>query len=150
MENLFAWSNNNKNHLSVGAVILNEENKILVHKLERIGNKYFLPKKTHSNNKTLEETLNRVEEETGYKVIPTKYIGSLQSTFPIEGSELVNKTTLYFLCQIQEQTQRNSNDRDADSVLIWMDINELIVIMQQQGEFENDLDESKILNNLVL
>lgn len=148
MDNYFAWTETNRQHLSVGAVILNSEGKILVHKLARIGNKYFLPKKTHSNGIALEQTLHSTEAETGYKLYIERYIGSRQSTFPDDNSNSVNKTTLYFLCSIVEQTQRDPRDRDADSELIWIDRQELIEIMQEQGSKENDLDESKILGTL--
>lgn len=148
MDNLFAWTENNRHHLSVGAVILNSEGKILVHKLARIGDKYFLPKKTHKSNSTLEDTLSRVEAETGYKVKPIRYLGSRQSTFPDNLGNQVNKTTLYILTEIIEQTQRDSEDRDSDSELLWMDKAELINIMKDQGKSENDLDESSILELL--
>lgn len=149
MENLFAWNNSNKQHLSVGAVLVNSNQEVLVHKLGRIGNKYFLPKKSHSNNSTLEETLNRVEAEIGYKIIRNKYLGSRKSTFKVEDESIVNKTTLYFLCNITEQTQRDKNDRDSDSELIWLKKDELINIMKEQGKLENDLDESEILERLT-
>lgn len=148
MDNYFAWSQTNRQHLSVGAVILNSEGKVLVHKLARIGNKYFLPKKTHSNGAALEQTLHSTEVETGYKIYIEKYLGSRQSTFPDDKANSVNKTTLYFLCSVVEQTQRDPRDRDADSELIWIDRQELIEIMQEQGSKENDLDESKILGTL--
>ncbi len=146
MDNYYAWSEGNRQHLSVGAVILNSEKKILVHKLARIGNKYFLPKKTHSNGTALEQTLHSTEAETGYKVYIEKYLGSRQSTFPDNTGKDVNKTTLYFLCSVVEQTQRDPQDRDADSELVWMDKDELVKVMQEQGSTENDLDESLILD----
>lgn len=145
MDNLFAWSEDNRQHLSVGAVILNDKQEVLVHKLERIGNKFFLPKKTHSNNLTLEQTLDRVENEVGYRIKPIKYLGSRQSTFPSENGIPVEKTTLYFLCQIIQQTQRDPNDRDNDSELLWVEKTKLISTMQEQGRDANDLDESIIL-----
>lgn len=147
MDNLFAWSESNKNHLSVGVVLV-KDNKVLVHKLARIGDKYFLPKKTHSNNLTIEQTLHKVENETGYRVDIQQYLGSRQSTFPVESGEIINKTTLYFLCSEVEQTQRDTTDRDADSQLEWKDVAELISIMREQGKEANDLDESEILEKL--
>ena len=148
MDNYFAWSQTNRQHLSVGAVILNSEGKILVHKLARIGGKYFLPKKTHSNGAALEQTLHNTEAETGYKTYIERYLGSRQSTFPDDNGNSVNKTTLYFLCSVVEQTQRDPEDRDADSELVWMDKQELVKLMQEQGSKDNDLDESEILKSL--
>lgn len=145
---MFKWTENNLFHLSVGAVIQNGEGKILVHRLARIENKIFLPKKTHKEEMSLEQTLERVEAETGLKVQPERFLGSRNSTFSNESGQIINKTTLYFLCKILETTQRDPRDRDADSELMWLDREEAISIMRSQGKTDNEMDESMVLERL--
>lgn len=145
--NYYAWTPEHLEHLSVGAVIQNEAGNILVHKLARIGGKYFLPKKTHTPNATLEQTFAEVEKETGWKSEIVNYIGSIQSTFG-DSTNQIDKTTLYFLCKPVLESARDQEDRDADSELVWMDKQELIDIFKQQGQTENDLDQSSILAKL--
>ncbi len=150
MPNLFQWTKENPIHLSVGAVIVNDEGKILVHKLERIGSKYFLPKKTHRNNMSLEQTLYLVEKETGWKTETIRFLGSIKSNFDTEDGLTIAKTTLYFLCKPTQTGERDQEDRDADSEIVWMDKAQLIKIMKEQGVEHNDLDQSEIIKNLEL
>jgi hypothetical protein len=148
MSNMFQWTKENPIHLSVGAVIVNDEGKILAHKLERIGNKYFLPKKSHRSNMSLEQTLYLVEKETGWRTETIKFLGSIKSTFDTEDGLTIDKTTLYFLCRPTQHGDRDLDDRDADSEIVWMNKDELIKIMKEQGKEHNDLDQSSILQLL--
>lgn len=147
-KNLFAWTPENKQHLSVGAVIVNEKGEILVHKLARIGNKYFLPKKTHHSGQTLEATLATIEKETGWKVEAMRFLGSIKSQFGDATSGNIDKTTLYLLCKPTAQTTRDSEDRDADSELLWVPQNELVNIFEQQGQTQPELNEAAVITNL--
>ena len=76
------------------------------------------------------------------------YLGSIVSNFTHK-DVIIEKTTLYFLCDLIsfDPSKRSTEDAESGSEIMWLDKNELIEYMKEQGQRlgREDLDESKIL-----
>jgi hypothetical protein len=150
--NYFSGSKDYPHHISVGAILLNDEGKVACHYYEEQIRKY--PSKFHTLmhesielNETLEEALHRgLDEEFSAKAKIREYVGSLVINYNVEDSS-IEKTVLYFLCDLVSITdERDLTDPENQSEIKWMDIDKLVEIMKEQGK-EHGLpaDESKIL-----
>jgi ADP-ribose pyrophosphatase YjhB (NUDIX family) len=151
-------------HISVGAVIVNEKNEILVHKRikgqvpeefnDSFGNLaevYLLMRESLENGETLEEAVHRgMQEEFGVKGTVEGYLGSIQVSIS-SSSYVWEKTTLYFKVALREIGMRPVDDEEAESVLEWHTPDFLIERMKEQSENKErpDLDESKIIEAYV-
>lgn len=143
----------NPYHLSVGAVVFDPKNKMIAcqYVKEYLGNTelYLMMRESLENGETLEETVARgLLEEMGIDAKIERYIGSIVSSFMRE-EEKVEKTTLYYLCQLTsfDLSRRDENDEDASNDIVWLPIDELIIKSKDQFERSgrDDFDESKIL-----
>lgn len=164
MKNYFQRSVENPYHISIGGVVVNENNKICCHYFEKLDHPgfesfkdfYLLMRETIEPNETIEQCLSRgLQEEFGVKAELESYLGSLVIHFPLMMSgPMVEKTTLYFKCKLIsfDESGRNKIDPEADSVIKWLDPKELIEKMKEQRIRLNreDADESKILERLLL
>lgn len=162
-QNFFHSTQESPYHLSVGAVVYNEDKKIACHYfdkfLARDENKihedfYILMRETVEANESLEQAVLRgVREEFGSTGEIRRFIGSLVTKFP-RGSVWVEKTTVYFLVEIQNVNvfARDPKDAESTSVIQWQPIDELIAKMETRGKnYERtDLDESAILKRAKL
>ena len=152
MNNYYVGINYCPHHMSVGAILLNKENKVACHYYEKTIRTYpekfyTLMHETVELGETLEDALHRgLEEEFSAKGEIVSYVGSLVVYGKMKES-MVEKTVLYFVCNLTSVSKDRSTEGEENSSEIkWMDIDELIVIMKKQGEKHSpSADESKIL-----
>ncbi len=143
-------------HLSAGALVMNDDGRILAHHHPSITHAgmtvrdlYLLMRETVEMGETLEQAVARgLMEECGVTARIETYLGSLSCTVH-DGGYPWQKTTLYFLCRVQEfdPARRDSGDPESGSVLEWHDADFLIKHMQTQGgrTSREDVDESEIV-----
>lgn len=159
IENYYQASITCPYHLSVGVLVLNSRNEVLCHHFpsiiidgKTITNLYLLVRETLEPNETLEKALHRgLQEEAGAVADIKAYLGSIVSQFP-RGGEIMEKTTVYFLCTLVDidNSRRNTNDWESGSDVLFLPIDVLIDKMKLQGERykRTDIDESIILERL--
>lgn len=143
----------NPYHLSVGAVVVDRKNKTIgcQYVKEYLGDTeiYLVMRESLEDGETPEEAVKRgLMEEMGIDAKIQRYIGSIVSSFMRE-EEKVEKTTLYYLCELTnfDLSRRDENDEDASNDIVWLPIDELIAKSsdQFQRSGRDDFDESKIL-----
>ncbi len=143
-------------HLSVGAVLFDQNGRIACHHFKEIfGYKdvYILMRESMENDETISMTLLRgLKEEFGAVGKPIAFLGSLSGLLPEPGLPF-EKTTLYVACETIEwdPAKRDPNDPEATSTIEWLPPNELISIMQKQGDrFKRiDVDESEMIKRAL-
>jgi len=167
MKNYFKGTTTHPQHISVGAILMNDKDEICSHhfnskefnfkgywKDEGLDDFYLLMRKTVESDETLEMTLYRgLLEEFGAEAEIVDYIGSIQSYFKNKGSDTeIQKTTLYFLCKLRNQdlSRRGTGDVEFESQLEWHPAGFLIPKMKEQSARygRTDIDESQILERL--
>lgn len=152
----FQFSKESPYHISVGAIVFNDEGKIACHHFKnKLGEKdlYILMRESVENGEDLLTTLERgLMEEFGAKAKPLSYVGALSGTISDSKTDF-EKTTLYIACKLTSfnPDKRDENDPEADSIIEWMDPKELIDIMQKQGDKYQriDLDESTVIQRAL-
>ncbi len=160
MSNHFQATSENPFHVSIGGILRNEEGKIAAHYFEHFSHPafgdiqdfYILMRETIEPGESIEEALMRgFMEEFGATADLVSYRGAIVSRFP-KRDVLVEKTTLYFLCDLVDidESRRAENDLEAASEIRWIDARELAILMKEQFKRigREDLDESKILESL--
>jgi ADP-ribose pyrophosphatase YjhB (NUDIX family) len=157
-QNHFSATPQNPYHLSVGAVVLNDEGKVACHHFvefeldgERLTDFYILMRETMEPDESIEEALDRgLLEEFGIKAELTRYLGSIVSSFGARSK--VQKTTIYFEMKFLEQKDdwRRADDPEKDAEKVWKEPSFLIESMTEQGKrlHRTDLDESEVLKRL--
>lgn len=164
MIKLFQHSAGNPFHISVGAVLVNEEGNICVHHYTRehmpekwlanlggLSETRVLMRESLENDETLEEAVKRgVAEEFGAEGEIIRYLGCIRIDIPAT-QQTFEKTTLYFQVQCTKLGERSMDDEESFSELEWVEPQTLIAQMKQQGANANrpDLDESKIVETYV-
>jgi hypothetical protein len=159
MQNYFQATKESPYHISVGALVRNNEGDICAHYfplfdhpgMPRMEDFYILMRETIEPNETIEDCLKRgLMEEFGVDAILQRYVGSIASHFTQEGVRY-EKTTLYFLCNLVsiDETKR-TGDIESKSELRWMKPEVLIEKMKEQGVRigREDIDESAVLLRL--
>jgi hypothetical protein len=159
----FQGNKDHPQHISVGAVLMNDRSEVCCHhfrtkdlkgywKDQSLDDFYLLMRETLEPDETLEHALDRgLMEEFGATAEMKDYIGSIQSRFKDNGIE-VEKTTLYFLCKtvFQDASKRTGTDIEMNSLVEWQKPGFLIPRMKKQAEKygRTDVDESGILEKL--
>jgi hypothetical protein len=163
MSNYFQGNSEHPQHLSVGAVLINDKKEICVHHFnnpellkgywtdEGLVDFYLLMRETVEPNETLEHALARgLMEEFGVTAELKDYIGSIQSHFLHKDVE-VEKTTLYFLCLLKTQDiSKRTGDIESKTLIEWRVPGFLIPKMKEQTikYKRTDVDESSILERV--
>jgi NUDIX domain len=144
-------------HLSIGAVLFNEEGKIACHHFEEIrGQKdiYILMRESMEDDETPFMTLHRgLKEEFGAIGEPVAFLGCLSGYLP-DARLSFEKTTLYIACKLiaWDKEARSHDDPEASSIIEWLKPEELMEIMQKQGaRFSGrvDADESEMVRRAL-
>lgn len=164
MSSIFQHSAESPFHISVGAVVVSPEGKILTHHYQRstipqeyIGNlggleeAYILMRESLEEGETLEQAVARgIAEEFGVEGELRKYLGSIRIDIEAELGDF-EKTTLYFEVTQTKMHERPADDEESFSELVWMEPTALIERMRYQGTHatRTDLDESKIIESYV-
>ena len=160
--NYFQGNKNHPQHLSVGAVVINDKSEILVHHVnapnepaikgywsdQGLTDFYTLMRETIEQGETLEGALERgLVEEFGVTAEIKDYLGSIKSHWNHEETN-IEKTTVYFLCHLisQDDSKRNG-DEGSRTKLEWQTADFLIPKMKDQALKYNrtDVDESLII-----
>lgn len=136
-------------HISVGIVLLNEKKQVACHFYgeETIRgypkNFHTLPHESLEDGESLEQAAVRgAKEELSMNVVPRRFVGSLIVTWTSRHNEAVEKTVPYLVCDLLSIDEvRDLTCPESVSEIRWLEIDELIDIMQKQGTG----DESKIL-----
>lgn len=160
MQNYFKGSKENPYHLSIGAVLINEDNLVCCHYFNKVSVQYqgeykdfyILMRETIKSGEKIEEALHRgLMEEFGATGEIVTYVGSQVGSFRRQGVD-VEKTTLYFLvkCKSFDPKLRVNEDVESESEIQWQNPDFLIEKMKQQGNRfkEKTLDESEILERV--
>ena len=140
-------------HLSIGAVLFDEEGRIACHHFKEIFGKedlYILMRESMEDGEAPLETLHRgLQEEFGAKGEPVAFLGCLSGYLP-DLRIPFDKTTLYIACKVThfDPKSRKMNDPEAGSTIEWLEPNALISLMEAQGtRFPGrvDANESEII-----
>ncbi|HEY1074592.1 MAG TPA: NUDIX domain-containing protein [Patescibacteria group bacterium] len=146
-DNYFRGDPEHPSHLSVGAVLLSGD-KICCHHFQ-FADFYILMRETVEPNETFEQALTRgLLDEFGARAKVRAYVGSLKTYYELD-DKTVEKTTLYFLCELESRSEawRKYDDHEKDSTIECHPISFLIPKMKEQAQRLNrtHLDESYIL-----
>lgn len=145
-------------HVSVGAVVVNDQNKVLAHHYPAgtaaASESYLLMRESIQMDETPLCAVKRgIAEEFGLQTRIKDFIGSIVCEFIHENGVKVEKTTLYFLC---DQPQALSEGREQEgfesqSKLEWLEIEKLAKLSADQIKVisRTDFDESKILQRVA-
>jgi hypothetical protein len=157
--NYFQGNKDHQQHVSVGAIMKNNDGFIRVHHFPKeissgfwksigVTDFYILMRETVNPSESLESAVVRgLAEEFNAEATIDDYLGSIVSSAPFQ------KTTLYFLCTYigEVASTRDKNDTEGQSILEWKTAEELIPIMRAQKERfgRDDIDESSILERYI-
>ncbi|MES2121836.1 MAG: NUDIX hydrolase [Chlamydiota bacterium] len=152
----FQASHEQPYHLSIGAVLFDEEGRIACHHFEQIlGQKdiYILMRESMEDGETILMTLERgLQEEFGACATPVAFLGCL-SGYLYDPRLPFEKTTLYIACQVTDwdPNARDPHDPEACSIIEWLEPSSLIAIMQEQGRRFGrvDADESEMVRRAL-
>ncbi len=156
-ESFFQASKNQPYHLSIGAVLFDQNGRIACHHFKEIlGHKdiYILMRESMENNDTPLMTLHRgLKEEFGATGEPVAFLGCLSGYLP-DSRLSFEKTTLYIACQVVDWNPENRDleDPEASSIIEWLEPEVLIPLMQQQGvrfQHRADADESEMIKRAL-
>ncbi|MCI0382439.1 MAG: NUDIX hydrolase [Chlamydiae bacterium] len=146
-------------HLSIGAVLFDQNGRIACHHFKEIfGLKdiYILMRESIENNETPLMTLHRgLKEEFGAIAKPFAFLGCLIGYFPHPlPSFSIEKTTLYIACQLihWDPKDRDLEDPEASSTIEWLEPSVLISLMEKQGlrfQHRTGADESEMIKRAL-
>ena len=161
MKNYFQRSKDQPYHISVGAVLTNDDNEVCVQYLKdfyhpavgSLSDFYSLMRETIEPNETIEQALQRgLLEEFGAIGELQSFLGSIVAMTPQE-DYIFQKNTLYFHLKLisLDLAKRSYEDKKINAEIVWAKIPELIAKMTEQGKRLNreDLNESVVLERLM-
>jgi len=108
---------------TVGALILNQENKLFLMKSHKWGNRYCIPGGHVEIGETIEEALIReVKEETNLNIYDIKYVCFFEVIFDPHFINRKHFIFFDFVCKTRD-TEVVLNDEAED--YLWIDLNEV-------------------------
>jgi len=158
--NYFIGNKTRPFHLSVGAVVLNDNDQLLCYHFVIPKDKkemYSLMRETVEPTTSLEDNLRKgLMEEFGVQALIIGFLGTIESHFENwEGVE-VQKTTIYFLCRLDKSRPLVKPSKPGifegeTGHIEWHEIHFLIEKMKNQFDLyqKTDYDESIILENTL-
>ena len=153
----FQASRKHPYHLSIGAVLFDQNGRIACHHFNEIlGHKdiYILMRESLENDETLLAALHRgLKEEFGATAQPVAFLGSLSGYLP-DPRLPFEKTTLYIACQLMQWNPENRDltDPEAGSTIEWLEPATVISLMERQGvrfQHRADADESEMIKRAI-
>ncbi|MBX4215738.1 NUDIX domain-containing protein [Candidatus Parcubacteria bacterium] len=165
MANYFQGTAEHPQHLSVGAIVVNDKGEMLCHRFRKelleanwpewkgVDELYLFMRETLDPAEPLERALLRgLIEEFGIVAEIIDYIGSLKGSFWKKEVE-VEKTTLYFLCKYSSGGfPRDMTDAEGASQLMWLSKDTLLKEMKEQepkGKIDTTVRERSILERAM-
>lgn len=125
---------NNPYHLSVGAVIL-ENNEVTL--LKKKDGSITLPRETMYLQESVEEALVRgIEEEIGIIIQVEKYLGSQITFFNRPDNTHVEKTTIYFLVTKLRDAVRKQEFDELEDKTFTISIQKGVELLKDQNNVE--------------
>ncbi len=151
-------------HVSVGAVVFNDDFKICTHHFTTeqvpkqlrhlcggLSDVYHLMRESLEDGEVLEAAVRRgIQEECGATGEIEKYLGSLVCTVTAPKSTF-EKTTLYHAVRLHELGERLIDDVESTSMLEWYSPFELLALYEQQAKATNraELHEAEIIRRFI-
>ena len=160
---MYSGKSANPFHVSVGAVLTNQNGKICAHHFTGdipffdavpVDGLYFLMRETVEVGESLTTAVKRgISEEFGATGEVNTYLGSIRSHFDNRDEVSIEKTTLYFhvRCAHFNPQNRDSNDPESISEIVWLDPEQLIKKMESQSADTDrtDLNDAKIIKRYL-
>ncbi len=156
IENYFRGTDEHPHHLSVGAVIINDQHDVLCHYYTEVPESVFGEKTTDIHllmtesvemGERLEDAaLRGIGEEFGIEGKVRTFLGSVQSVFYRDTDTKIAKTTLYFLVEYTRKRQELQmlTGWESTSVPKWLPIDELIRIKEDERARKVDLHNNQL------
>ena len=108
---------------TVGAIILNPSNKILLCKSKKWNNKFVIPGGHIERGETMEDALKReVREETGLEIFDIELISLQESIFSETFAEERHFIFIDFICRTHSSTVTLNDEADD---YLWADLDEI-------------------------
>lgn len=165
MPTYFQGNDKHPQHISVGAILINDKGEVCCHHLfakdvkgywkeEGLDDFYILMRETLEPGESLEHAVQRgLMEEFGAVAEIIDYVGSIKSSFRdnVDTTTEIEKTTLYFVCRLIDQDLlRRSGDVESTTAIEWQMSDYLIPLMKEQTKRfgRTDADESSILERV--
>lgn len=145
--NYFQHGHNSPYHLSVGAVLVDDERNVICHYFDHAPEKapgeyknlkdvYLLMRETPESGEDIYDTLQRgLMEEFGAKGETLAFLGSQEAQFTGE-TMTICKTTIYFLVKLTnlDESKRSDEDIERESKIVRVPLDQCIANMQEQWE----------------
>ncbi|OGC44070.1 hypothetical protein A2400_00840 [candidate division WS6 bacterium RIFOXYB1_FULL_33_14] len=137
-ETLLRGDKENPYHLSIGQVIINNQNQIAL--IQKPDGVLTLPRETTYLKESFSEALERgAIEEIGITIKPIRFLGSLITSFNRDSETVIEKSTLYFLSEMLEQTEKKLEEDELEDTVIWINPIEAIEKLNEQENPEAEI-----------
>lgn len=137
-EILLRGDKENPYHLSIGQVILNQQDQIAL--IQKNDSSLTLPRETTYLEENYKEALLRgAIEEIGFTVKPIKFLGSLTTSFNRDPETIIEKSTLYFLSETLEKVEKHLEEDEIEDTVIWIEPAEAIEKLKEQDNPEAEI-----------
>lgn len=165
MKNFLNQSVDSPTHISVAALLRNNDGKVLCHffkkedlpdESEGKSDLYLLMRESLHLGESLESAVARgLMEEYGAEGNITDFLGTTVSHFPSSDDHAITieKTVLYFLVDLisLDETKREAGAVESRSQLLWLTPEDLLEKNQVQSirYSRTDIDDSKIISDYI-
>lgn len=137
-DTLLRGDKENPYHLSIGQVIINNQNQIAL--IQKSSGVLTLPRETTYIEESYAEALVRgAQEEIGVTIKPIRFLGSLITSFNRDSETVIEKSTLYFLSIMLEETENNLELDEIEDTVIWIEPTEAIEKLKEQDNPEYEI-----------